>query len=143
MPGPKHCFSHTVGLPAPGATWRPTLRESVMTRSAVAGTITAVLGPLVAAATRQPDWITSLVFALAFITLVVQLRIQLRLTSVDLRVGDDALISSNTRRQRIAALEDEAVAAARAVTDPAQRAEILLAMLALRQPPPEQPPGPP
>lgn len=106
-------------------------------------TATALSGALFASAVRLSLWFAVPAAVLAAAAFVLNLVIRYRQARAELTAADDDLAAARDQRRRTAQLEDEAVYAARAITDPAQRADVLLSLVALRQTPPPPPDGPP
>ncbi|WTX01167.1 hypothetical protein OG216_48000 (plasmid) [Streptomycetaceae bacterium NBC_01309] len=95
-------------------------------------TAAPVLTPLLSAAVRTPLWVTAPLFALGAAVVIVHLVLQLRAAREQERAAQHA-------EQRRAALEDEAVYAARTITDPTERTNALLDLTALRARPADPP----
>ncbi|MEU8139866.1 hypothetical protein [Streptodolium elevatio] len=106
-------------------------------------TATALVGALLASAARLPPWVAVPAVVLAVAAFVLHLVIRHRQARAELAAADDDLAAARDQRRRTAQLEDEAVYAARAITDPAQRADVLLSPVTLRQTPRPPPGGPP
>ncbi|WP_143658135.1 hypothetical protein [Embleya scabrispora] len=95
-------------------------------------TAAPVLAPLFSAAVKAPAWITLPLFALGAAAVIVHLVLQLRAAREQERATRHA-------EQRRAALEDEAVHAARTITDATERTAVLVDLAALRTRPPDPP----
>lgn len=112
-----------------------------MSNPSTAATALATVGSvLVTATTNLPIHLTAPVIGLVSLAFTVQLVLHQRVARVTAQTTAEGITAARERRERAAALEQEAIAVARTIQDPVKRADVLLGLAALNQQHDQNPP---